>query len=178
MRKWLAWAAAAGLVPALIVLHQVPPTKGSFYPPCLFHACTGLHCPGCGAARCLHALLHGQLRQAAAYNLLFLLALPILLFSALRVWYAALTGRSLRPRLLPRWLVGLLVGALFAYGIMRNLPVAPFNLLAPHRVSTVPAPPPRSGLLLERIALGVSHLIGGDHDDVDEAPDATASTRQ
>lgn len=36
--------------------------------PCLFHAATGLLCPGCGTTRSLTALIHGDLAGAFAFN--------------------------------------------------------------------------------------------------------------
>jgi hypothetical protein len=36
--------------------------------PCLFHAATGLLCPGCGTTRSLTALLHGDVATAFAFN--------------------------------------------------------------------------------------------------------------
>lgn len=36
--------------------------------PCLFHASTGLLCPGCGTTRSLTALIHGDLAAAFSFN--------------------------------------------------------------------------------------------------------------
>jgi hypothetical protein len=36
--------------------------------PCLFHASTGLLCPGCGTTRSLTALIHGDVVGAFAFN--------------------------------------------------------------------------------------------------------------
>ena len=130
-RRWLLLVALA-VTAGLFLLYRVAPTEGSFYPRCLFHTATGLHCPGCGTTRCLHALLHGQLRQAFAYNALVLLALPFLLFWAARWGLAFLRGTPLRARPLPRWAYVVLVGALLAFSVLRNLGTPPFDALAPH----------------------------------------------
>ena len=46
-----------------------------FYPRCLFHALTGLDCPGCGGLRSVQSLLHGDFAAAFRFNpLLYLLA--------------------------------------------------------------------------------------------------------
>jgi hypothetical protein len=128
--------AALVIVPAgLAVLYRVPPTENSFYPRCFFHSLTGLHCPGCGATRCLHALLHGDLAQAAAYNLLFLLVLPVLVVWVARLWWSLLTGRPMPAWRLSPWAYRLLLVVLFAFWILRNLPFPPFTLLAPHALS-------------------------------------------
>jgi hypothetical protein len=37
-------------------------------PPCAFRAITGCPCPACGATRCVLALLHGRIAEAAGWN--------------------------------------------------------------------------------------------------------------
>jgi hypothetical protein len=110
----------------------VAPVAGGPYPPCPFHALTGLHCPGCGTLRCLHALFHGDLAQALAYNALTVLVLPFLLIWAGRWGLAAARNRPPRGRRVPgRW-IRLLLMVVIAYWVLRNLPLPPFELLAPH----------------------------------------------
>jgi len=134
-KEWLGLAApAVVLVAGGAYLYAVPPEKGSIYPPCLFHALTGWHCPGCGTTRCLHALLHGDLRQAAAYNVVALVLLPLIAFWGLRAWFAALTGRTWQGPRLPPWSVYLFLGFCLAFWVLRNLPFSPFDALAPHRL--------------------------------------------
>ena len=48
-------------------------------PKCIFHELTGWQCPGCGSQRMLHALLHGELREAWHHNALLLMLLPLLI---------------------------------------------------------------------------------------------------
>src|SRR5438067_7322505 len=131
-RRRLLLLAALAVPAGLFLLYRFAPTEGSLYPRCVFHTVTGLHCPGCGTTRCLHALLHGQLRQAAAYNALALLALPFLLVWAARRALAFLRGVPVRARPLPRWAYVVLVGAVLAFFVLRNLNVPPFDALAPH----------------------------------------------
>ena len=57
-------AGAAGLV-----LFCFDPRQYHFYPVCFFHQTTGLLCPGCGALRAGHQLLHGHLVSALCENL-------------------------------------------------------------------------------------------------------------
>jgi hypothetical protein len=130
-RRWLLLAALA--VPAgLFLLYRFEPSADSFYPRCLFHTATGLHCPGCGTTRCLHSLLHGEFRQAAAYNALTLLALPFLVYSAARGGLAFLRGTRPRARPLPGWAYVVLIGVVLAFWVLRNVNVPPFDALAPH----------------------------------------------
>ena len=92
-------------------------------PLCTFHVLTGLECPGCGATRATHELLHGRLLAALHYNALWVLSLPLaayLAISELRV----LAGRRPLPGDLPRrtwfWLSAVTVAILFF--VLRNLP--------------------------------------------------------
>jgi hypothetical protein len=123
------------LVPlGAVILYAVPPAENHLYPQCIFHLLTGLHCPGCGTTRCLHALLHGDLAQAAAYNILILIALALFGVWGLRRGSAVVTGRPLRSWRLPTWSMRLLLYALLAFWVLRNLDVTPFNFLAPHEL--------------------------------------------
>jgi len=60
----------------------VNPLSAKWVPQCMFLRMTGLECPGCGAQRMAHALLHGDLRSAWEYNSFLLLILPLLAFMA------------------------------------------------------------------------------------------------
>jgi hypothetical protein len=66
-------AAAAGF----LYLYFVDPLTSPFAPPCLFTAIFGVRCPGCGSLRALHALAHGDLKAALAFNAPLVIALPI-----------------------------------------------------------------------------------------------------
>lgn len=55
------------------------PAGGGLFPRCLFLQATGYRCPGCGLQRALHALLHGEVAEAFAYNYYLLVILPVAL---------------------------------------------------------------------------------------------------
>jgi uncharacterized membrane protein YhaH (DUF805 family) len=131
---WRWWALALGCAAAAggVLLYWATPTEDSLYPRCPFHTLTGLHCPGCGTTRCLHALLHGDPAQALAYNPLAVLALPFLLAWLGRLGLAALVNRRLRGRPLPALWIRLIFVAIVVFWVLRNLPWFPFDLLAPH----------------------------------------------
>lgn len=126
-------AGACGLLLALVLLYRTPPEQNRFAPPCMFHQMTGLHCPGCGGTRAMHALLHGRVGEAAGKNALFVAALPFLAAWGIRGAWRWMRGEAPRqPGLLLRPGVMLtVVVAIFAFGILRNLPWPPFTLLAP-----------------------------------------------
>jgi hypothetical protein len=101
----------AATVGAALMLFLFDPARCAFYPVCLFHRITGLDCPGCGATRALHALLHGHVRDAFALNPLLVAGLPVLGL-----------GVMFRERLLPLrslW-SGLIVAVVVAFWILRN----------------------------------------------------------
>ena len=128
--RWALPALALAGAAAVAVLWRVDPNQpGSLLPGCPMHALTGLYCPGCGATRALHALVHGDLGQAMAMNPLFTLALPflvLLLLDAFRTLPAPLAAFTHRFSDARPWAV-LVLG----FAVLRNLPWPPFNLLAP-----------------------------------------------
>jgi hypothetical protein len=131
-RRWLPFALGAGAATAgLALVFAADPAASRWYPHCPFHLLTGYACPGCGALRALHQLLHGHLRAAARLNALALVVGPYLAFELAVSGVQAATGRSGRaPHLPAAWLRALVVLTL-AFGVLRNLPFAPFTLLRP-----------------------------------------------
>ena len=61
-----------------VVLFRYNPEEIPFFPRCPVFMLTGLKCPGCGTARALHCLLHGEVAQAVAFNPILVLAFPLL----------------------------------------------------------------------------------------------------
>lgn len=98
--------------------------------PCLFHAATGLYCPGCGTGRALLALLHGHPERMFSCNALFVLMAPplaaVLFHEYLRLVFP---GLPLRPVYMSQRLITGLTAVLILYGILRNIPA--FAFLAP-----------------------------------------------
>lgn len=116
----IACAAVLGELAGLAVLLWDDPTVCPLIPPCPVEALLGVYCPGCGTARSLHFLLHGQLASAWRMNPMALLGLPLQLVLC---W---------RPRLLRRPAVGYaILVAISLFGLLRNLPVYPFTLFVP-----------------------------------------------
>lgn len=101
-------------------------------PPCFVHAVTGIYCPGCGAGRAIRSLLSLHVGDALQYNLLFTLALPVVLLFIVKYYLSAVTGRDIMPavRITDRaaWIC---VGAVAAFLVLRNIPVKPFSYLSP-----------------------------------------------
>ena len=128
----------------LYFVSQNPPADDTYYPKCTLHSVTGLHCPGCGLTRSVYSSLHGEFAQAVAYNLLAPIVLPMMAVGLIRAsWRTAFP--SPRQRSLDstkrqssrffRWYPLGVVVMLISYGVLRNIPVYPLTLLAPHELT-------------------------------------------
>ncbi|WP_176133043.1 DUF2752 domain-containing protein [Hymenobacter sp. CRA2] len=134
MRRRLGWR-AAGLVLAasalLFVYFRFDPSR-YFFPKCPLYWLAGLHCPGCGTQRALHALLNGRWAEAAGHNLLAAAYTPVVLFGGLERLRAEVTGQPRRASFLYRPWFGWLTAALvIVFAVLRNLPGPLGHWLAP-----------------------------------------------
>jgi Protein of unknown function (DUF2752) len=124
---------------AALVAVRDPATADSRIPGCLFHQVTGLWCPACGLTRGTHDLLTGHIAAALSSNMFT----PFVLLSIVATWagytrrsfglpptHLAVTLGSLRDRTW-RWSGPALLIGVLAYGVLRNLPIAPLRTLAP-----------------------------------------------
>jgi hypothetical protein len=116
----------------LLFLRLFNPVTSGIYPPCLFHSLTGIYCPGCGATRALYQIVHGHPAAAFAMNPLFVILLPLLVYTLLSYALLGIRGRGLPKFFVNPTFLKLLFWIAVAFGIIRNLPFYPFNLLAPH----------------------------------------------
>jgi len=114
-----------------VCFYWFDPLAENFFPPCPFHSFTGFDCPGCGSQRALHALLHGNIKQAADHNLLLVAGLPFAV--VLFLYKLKINERSpLQKELIcgDPLLIRISIGLILGFWIVRNLPYAPFNYLA------------------------------------------------
>lgn len=127
----LFWTILAALAVGTVMLRLFDPATAGFFPPCPVHYLTGWYCPGCGSLRAIHQLLHGEVRAAWAFNPLTILLLPFLLYGLASEARLALSRKPLpQPFLRAGWIRGL-CGVILLFGIVRNFPGYPFELLAP-----------------------------------------------
>src|SRR4051812_28285915 len=86
----------AGVVVGYVAV--IDPNQGGNYPTCPFLSLTGCQCPGCGSLRTIHALAHGDMREALGLNLFAVAMLPVLAFFWGRWTVARARGRPARTR--------------------------------------------------------------------------------
>ncbi|MFC3896088.1 DUF2752 domain-containing protein [Lentzea rhizosphaerae] len=110
--------AAAGVGAGLLMFVD-PNEPGNLLPKCPFKWVTGLDCPGCGATRMVHALLHGDVVGAFHYNAVLLtLGVPLAVWLFARWTRDRWTGER---RSVPKS-VGFAVLVVSAvWGVARNL---------------------------------------------------------
>lgn len=117
---------AAGAI--LLLYFFVEPKNGNL-PKCMFHELTNLYCPGCGGQRSFHALVNGHVLSAIDYNLMFILFLPMIIYFILAI---VLDKKYPASSFIYKkgFSMSILVFVI-SFWVLRNLPFAPFNWLAP-----------------------------------------------
>jgi hypothetical protein len=121
-------AASATLMCAAIWMGD-PTTPNGPLPVCPTKALLGIDCPGCGCARMLYSLMHGNLVAAARFNALALAALVLLVWAYLAWTYGRVTGRRIGSWQHHRWSAAVALLLVAAWFVVRNIPFAPFTAL-------------------------------------------------
>ena len=129
------WAADALLAVAggagLAVVYLFDPREPGVYAICPFFGLTCCHCPGCGALRGLHQLLHGNFAAAFGFNACAMLALPVIAYSLAAGRLRACRLSAPPAVFVPAGWIWALLAAILAFWLLRNLPFGPFAVLAP-----------------------------------------------
>lgn len=108
------------------------PSHNNIFPACPFYSITGLLCPGCGSQRAFHALLHGDIITSAHKNILFVTFLPLMIFSLLAAINNITRKKKIKQGIFNSTLFAKIVLVIIlSFWALRNIPVAPFNWLAP-----------------------------------------------
>ena len=102
------------------------------FPRCPLFALTGLHCPGCGSQRAISSLLHADILQALHFNVMLVASLPLVMYSACVHVLNIFRSTPLVQKIFhsPMFVKAFLV-LVILFWVLRNIPVYPFNLLAP-----------------------------------------------
>ena len=123
-------ATAAALTAFAAYTYVRSPFQAGAFPTCVFHAGTGLYCPGCGGLRAVNSLLHGHLVEALSLNPLAILAVIPVTIVAIVWWFGAKAGwgwKAPRVSATAMWAAGAVV---LVFTVLRNIPFfAPY--LAP-----------------------------------------------
>ncbi len=115
-----------------LIYFSYNPSENSFFIPCPFHYITGFFCPGCGSQRAVHLLLHGDVVGAFRFNPLMVLTLPILIYGmAITIANWIFETKYRLMLFYSNLFIFGYFGLAILYWILRNLPIYPFNLLAP-----------------------------------------------
>jgi hypothetical protein len=124
-------ATFAVVAAAMVMLDFFDPATSGLFPPCPVHYLTGWYCPGCGSLRALHQLLHGNLNAAWALNPLTVVLLPFLAYGLASYALNEILGQHLPKPFLPAVWIRALCAVIILFGIARNIPLHPFDWLAP-----------------------------------------------
>ena len=87
---------------------------------CISKSISGLDCPGCGAQRAFHELLHGNFIKAAKLNLLIYFFAPLLLFIFLKMIFKPFNIQLPDIIISTKWLISLFV-LMVLFTIIRNV---------------------------------------------------------
>jgi len=131
VERVLAGATAGGMLAAAAGVAYFDPTTAGFFPVCPLYSLTGFACPGCGLTRGFHALFHGDLLTALDYNAMLPLFAVFIGFGFLSLVYFAARGRRIPVNLLHPNALWVFLVLLLVFGVTRNLPWYPFNVLFP-----------------------------------------------
>jgi hypothetical protein len=129
--RWIVAGAALMLFTGAATLLAFEPGESGLFPPCPFHAISGLYCPGCGTLRGLHQLLNGNLLKAIGFNPLMALSLPFVGYALHSNTVSGLSRRRLPGVFIPAAWIWMLLGVIVLFWVLRNVPAYPFTVLAP-----------------------------------------------
>lgn len=121
VRHHIKLLAALAIIICAVLLYCVNPVGSTFAPKCAFKLITGYDCPGCGAQRAIHALLHGHWAEALSYNYFMIYSVPY--FMAVVFTEYAVKGKhqwQLRRIFEGKAAITLYIVLFIAWGIVRN----------------------------------------------------------
>lgn len=127
--RWV-WLLSLALIAGLAVLYFFNPVQHRFYPACQFYQITHLHCPGCGSLRALHQLTHGHVVSAFLSNPLLVVSMPVFAWLGFQKWRLS-PNRSGKTSLIQPAFVWVILGIVFLFGVLRNLPFPAFSWMSP-----------------------------------------------
>ncbi|MEG2377008.1 MAG: DUF2752 domain-containing protein [Clostridia bacterium] len=99
--------------------------------PCPLYSLTGCYCVGCGATRMFMSLKRLDIVSAFGYNALVFLIIVYLTVALIACNVSLISGKNVHKWLVNRRALWIIAIATILFGILRNIPIAPFSYLAP-----------------------------------------------
>lgn len=126
--------APAGVLATVIALcvfvsWNDPTTPGGIIPVCPTKAILNVNCPGCGSARMLYSLVHGDVRGALHFNALGLFAVVALVYTFVMWVTVRVRVRPAVPWHQMRWSSTVVLTLVVAWTAVRILPIPAFASL-------------------------------------------------
>jgi hypothetical protein len=131
VRRWWLAAGVGGGAAREGFFFRFDPSVTSFYPRCPTYVLLAIYCPGCGALRAAHELLHLDLAAALSYNALAVAAVPLALYWMVAAGRAGLRGERFAFPPMSGRLSYTVAFVVLGFAFLRNIPVAPFTVIAP-----------------------------------------------
>ena len=128
--RWVGPAVVAGTCAAACgyVLWANPTDGGAGdLPGCLVRLTTGFDCPGCGGTRAAWYLMHGDIAAAAQHHMLFVFAVPFLIYAYVAWAAGAIFNKRLPQLRLSFRTIGVALAVWAVFSVLRNLPFEPFS---------------------------------------------------
>jgi hypothetical protein len=116
----------------LVILYTaINPSEVDFLPKCPFYYFTGFYCAGCGSQRATHQLLNFNFFEVLNQNLLFVIGLLIIAYHLTVEGINHFFKKNIYNYIYhPKTPIIILI-IVILFWILRNIPIYPFNLLAP-----------------------------------------------
>ena len=111
----------------LFVLYKYNPITSGIYPRCVSYSLFSINCPGCGTLRAIHHLFNGEIIHSIKSNILIYITIVYMLVRSL---ISKLREQSFIINFSSREISGMMI-FIIIYTIARNIPIEPFNILAP-----------------------------------------------
>ena len=107
------------------------PAHSRLFPGCPLLENTGFACPGCGLTRGFHELFHGDFLAALDFNLMVPVFAVGFIYLIGQLGSIALRGKGLKFALFTPAVLWTFLVVAVTFGVIRNLPFSPFNILFP-----------------------------------------------
>lgn len=131
MKKIFHYGLLVGISGLAVLFFILDPAEYNIFPHCIFHLLTGYYCPGCGSQRAIHSLLHLDLYGVIENNILFIPAVLIILYHYIHKPLNLKLNLKLPDILYLKNTPWIILIIIVIFWILRNLPIYPFDLLAP-----------------------------------------------